>query len=495
MDKRRIGVFLNCTPDWGGQYQYCLSALDALSTLPKDEYEIIAIYTFDCWYSICTTYGFFLHKVQRRIVGLYENIHELRCDMLLYLAEGFNISEIIPDIPVMIAVHDLNFHYDRDNTWVKSELGYRTYESIYGKLTNRAIGILVDSEYGKEQLIELYGTHCAGKIYVMPFVPPKYLYEQREKIEPRSFLDLPDKFIFYPAVFVPHKNHKNLIKAARRLRDRGIIVNLVFTGQKNEYYKTICSLVDENDMTGQVWFIGRIPNKEMRYVYEKARAMVMPTLEGPTNIPPLEAMMLGCPVAVSNVGAMPEQVGDNGLTFDPHNVDELASVLERLWLDDALCEKLIHNGFEQMKNNTLEEFNNRFVVAVQKALEIVEVRNRILDDLLEQIRGYKIICYGVGEYGYWVYKYLSSIGLKVEAFFDQAPENNVFFDGKVFRMEEWQQETEGYIILLTLSNRNTNMLVKEELKTIGFTRTCVVTWQMILMILQHFDCFVHYPRG
>ena len=57
MDKKRIGIFLNCNPDWGGQYQYCLSALDALSTLPNDQYEIIAIYAFECWKSICSAYG------------------------------------------------------------------------------------------------------------------------------------------------------------------------------------------------------------------------------------------------------------------------------------------------------------------------------------------------------------------------------------------------------------------------------------------------------
>lgn len=495
MDKKRIGVFLNCPSDLGGQYQYCFSALDALATLPKEKYEIIAIYTYDCWESICANYGFTLHKVQCKTAGLYENIHKLCCDILLYLVEGFNITEIIPDIPLIVAVHDLCFHYDKENSWIKSELGYHTYKDIYGKLTNRAMGILVDSEYGKKQLIELYGTHCADKVYVMPFVPPKYLYEPVEQKVSDISQKLPDKYIFYPANFFPHKNHSNLVIAAKRLKDKGIIINLVFTGKENEYSKNIHSLVEANGMLDQVIFTGRIPDNDMRYAYEHARAMVMPTLEGPTNIPPLEAMLLGCPVAVSRVGAMPEQVGRDGLTFDPFDVDDIASVLKRLWLDDELCDNLIQNGFEQMKNNTLEEFNNRFVVAVQKTLETVEARTKILNDLLEQIRGYKIICYGLGDYGYWVYKYLSSIGVKVEAFFDQAPENNDFYDGKVFRMEDWQQETEGYVVLLTLRNMNTNMLVKEKLKNVGFTHTCVVTWQMIITILQHFDCLVHYPRG
>lgn len=42
--------------------------------------------------------------------------------------------------------------------------------------------------------------------------------------------------------------------------------------------------------------------------YRRARRMVMPTYFGPTNIPPLEANALGCPVAVSKVYGMPEQL-------------------------------------------------------------------------------------------------------------------------------------------------------------------------------------------
>lgn len=58
------------------------------------------------------------------------------------------------------------------------------------------------------------------------------------------------------------------------------------------------------------------------------------------NIPPLESMDMGCPVAVSRVYAMPWQVGEAGLTFDPKSVDEITDTLEKLWLDDDLCKTL-----------------------------------------------------------------------------------------------------------------------------------------------------------
>ena len=310
-----------------------------------------------------------------------------------------------------------------------------------------------------------------------------------------SSLELPDKYIFYPAVFFPHKNHKNLILAAKKLKDRDIMVKLVFTGQENEYRRKIKKLVDQNDMTDQVIFIGRISDNDMLYAYRNARAMVMPTLEGPTNIPPLEAMLLGCPVAVSRIGAMPEQVGTDGLTFDPKDVDEISTILERLWLDDTLCERQIYNGFVQMKKNTIEVFNKRFSIAINNAIERVDSENKVCKDMLQEVSSYKIICYGLGENGYWLHKYLLSQRIPIEAFFDQNPDNNTFFNGAVCRIEDWKQRKEDYVVLLTLNNEKTNKMIEEKLMSHGFRHTYIITKEIVLSILQHFDCYVHYPRG
>ena len=69
--------------------------------------------------------------------------------------------------------------------------------------------------------------------------------------------------------------------------------------------------------------------------------------------------VLGCPVAVSNIYGMPEQVGDAALLFDPKNVDEIATVLERLWIDDDLCATLIERGKKWSEKWGPSRFNQR----------------------------------------------------------------------------------------------------------------------------------------
>jgi glycosyltransferase involved in cell wall biosynthesis len=102
--------------------------------------------------------------------------------------------------------------------------------------------------------------------------------------------------------------------------------------------------------------------------YRRARALVMPTFFGPTNIPPLEALSCGCPVAVSNIYAMPEQLGDAALYFDPASPSEIASALERLWRDDALCARLREQGQRRIASWTPAHFARRLKAVLDDVL-------------------------------------------------------------------------------------------------------------------------------
>ena len=67
-------------------------------------------------------------------------------------------------------------------------------------------------------------------------------------------------------------------------------------------------------------------------------------------------MALGCPVAVSNKYAMPEQVGDAGLLFDPDSPEEIAECMKKLWLDETMRESLIKKGYQQVARWGKKEF-------------------------------------------------------------------------------------------------------------------------------------------
>jgi len=89
---------------------------------------------------------------------------------------------------------------------------------------------------------------------------------------------------------------------------------------------------------------------------------------GPTNIPPLEAMAVGCPVAVSGIYAMPEQLGDAAVYFDPLSVEEIAHAIQRLWDDNALWDELAKRGLLRSNQWTQAHFNERLQAIIDYTL-------------------------------------------------------------------------------------------------------------------------------
>ena len=65
-------------------------------------------------------------------------------------------------------------------------------------------------------------------------------------------------------------------------------------------------------------------------LYEKAEALIFPSLNEGFGFPPLEAMKLGCSVIVSNNLAIKEAVGNCGFYFDPNDEKSLANSIEKL---------------------------------------------------------------------------------------------------------------------------------------------------------------------
>lgn len=390
---KKIGVYLGNEPYWGGAFQYNQSILEALSSLDKNKYEIWAIYIDPLWEDYLSRYDFKLKHVNRyrwknllsvviKKVLLRCNIgwHKYRwlfgkidlnarvidsCDMDLVLFPSQEHFAVFQRTPAISVIHDLMHRYE-DFPEVTENGEYVLREQSYSAICNVSTGIFVDSEIGKYQVAECYGDQYLDKLYVLPFTPPQYLFYEKET-KPKEYL--PEKYIFYPAQFWKHKNHMNLIKAIASLRDDNTFVNLILVGSKKNGYEKVCNLVENLNLTSQVFILGYVSDGEMKFLYKHARAMVMPTFFGPTNIPPLEAMSMGCPMAISAVYGMPDMVGDAGLLFNPHSVEEIAECIKKLWLDDDLCKKLVVDGLERNKLFSQDIFNKKFAAHIEDILE------------------------------------------------------------------------------------------------------------------------------
>lgn len=375
MNKRRIGLILPTKPKDGGQHQYALLAVRCLLEKNGIDYDLTALCGNSFWRRWCKEQrikymGYPLPNLSRDeqefnchfpfvakifytyMTDLGKAIRKEKIDILFSVQQGVFIPNF--NVNIISPVHDLMHRYEPDFPEVKHGFEFR---EIYMKSMARyARCILVDSKLGKKQFEESYLKPYVKKPIVvsLPFVAPEHVCQEKEE-----YVETPDKYVFYPAQFWKHKNHMNLIKAIELLKGSIEDIHLVLAGSEKNCYRIVKRYIKEHQMEECITILGFVSNENITYLYKHAVGLVMPSYFGPTNIPPLEAMALGCPVAVSNKYAMPEQVGSAGLLFNPDSPKEIAECIQQLWTDENLRNRMKKLGYKRVQRWTKKEFGDK----------------------------------------------------------------------------------------------------------------------------------------
>lgn len=369
---KKVAVLLGTLPIHGGSHQYAHLFMDAL--MENTQIKILALCENIYWYKWCKEAGINCKKITwnkqnynntlkeikyfhyyKYFYSRYDYIGRLlkreKIDVLAVTYHkyipGYNVKTVVP-------VHDLMHRYERRFDEVSND--YENREHVHTLQAKFATRILTDSDLGKKQFEESYKDYLSKKLEVcsVPFAVPYYIENMvEEKIE------TPSKYVFYPAQFWKHKNHINLLKAISIVKEKIPDIQLVLSGSEKNNGSNIRKMIRESELENNVRILGYVTNEQMTYLYRHAIIMVMPSYFGPTNIPPLEAMALGCPVAVSNNYAMPEQVGDAGMTFNPDSPEEIAECIIKAWNNEELRCEMIKKGYEQAKKFSPYQFRNR----------------------------------------------------------------------------------------------------------------------------------------
>src|SRR5207237_1441049 len=82
-------------------------------------------------------------------------------------------------------------------------------------------------------------------------------------------------------------------------------------------------------------------------LYNRAEALVFPSLYEGFGLPVLEAMACGCPVICSNVTSLPEVAGKGALFVEPKDEEAIAEAMRRIVADDNLRQSLAQQGVER----------------------------------------------------------------------------------------------------------------------------------------------------
>lgn len=375
-------------------FQYGLSILYAAASLPKDRYSTIVAYATEPWEEHLNFLGlehfqieqnlfwrifkgkawlllnlpisFWQHTFLNLNPAFHQRLIQEDCDLWIFPSQD-TWTYLLP-LNSLGIIHDLMHRYERKFPESAAPLEYLRREKHYQAICEYSRGILVDSTCGGKQVMESY-TVGADRIHVLPYVPPEYINSQGHSADFASRYKLPRKFFFYPAQFWEHKNHRNLLAALAGLKHEIDDIHLVLVGSVKNAYKKTLEYLNVMNLSDNVTILGYVANEDMSEFYRRTRGLIFPSFFGPTNIPPLEACTTGCPMAVSNIYGMSEQLGDAALFFNPNSVDEIANAMKRLWIDDDLCRQLSANGKKRAASWNQHLFNRKFQAIIDEVVQ------------------------------------------------------------------------------------------------------------------------------
>ena len=136
-----------------------------------------------------------------------------------------------------------------------------------------------------------------------------------------------------------YKNFGTVLRAWARI-PRTCDTFLVAVGPDQGLESWQIDFLIKNHLEDRLVLLCGIDDRELALAYSGALCFIFPSLSEGFGIPLLEAMACGAPIVASDIPVFHEVAADAALFFDPHDDEELASVMCRLLNDESLCERL-----------------------------------------------------------------------------------------------------------------------------------------------------------
>ncbi len=352
----KVGIIATAREKNGGTLLYTLSMISALSRLPSNKYQFVIFtqtdnHEYDALGLPVEPLPNLWSVLVKRLIG-----RDYFAGVDKVVSPVYSMTLLVCGRPYAFTLHDLQEKYYPENF---SRLT-RIWRSLSNRLlTRKAACIICESMFVQRDIVKFFGVP-EKKIAVVPAPPIAMLCEsandESDALVVRQKFDLPLQYIFYPAQFWPHKNHLRLIEAFGMVCQQYPDSCLVLTGKKRDEYERIFALVHKLGLRGRVRHIGYVEQAELAALYRGATMVAIPTLFESISIPVYEAFSMRTAVCASNVVALPEQIGDAGILFDPLSVDDMAEKMIRVWSDPQLRHSLIERGSRRMASVTHEQY-------------------------------------------------------------------------------------------------------------------------------------------
>lgn len=204
-----------------------------------------------------------------------------------------------------------------------------------------ALVLSSDAALADFQRIAGAGAKC--NVTVLPFVSqPSIAISEAGQVRTLAAIEakyaFSGRYFFLPNQFWQHKNHAVVFKAVKRLKEHGLDVVLICTGNLRDYRVTSMSYSDEllgfvaaQGLEQEIRILGMVDYGDVLFLMRHCLAVINPSRFEGWSSTVEEARSLCKPLILSDIAVHREQDPQRAMFFAPDDEATLADLMSKAW--------------------------------------------------------------------------------------------------------------------------------------------------------------------
>ena len=135
-----------------------------------------------------------------------------------------------------------------------------------------------------------------------------------------------------------------------------------------EYFNNLLDFIKINSLEYNIEFRGFVSDKDLKNLYKTCHAMIFPSLLGPDNIPPIEALSQNILMSISNLPGHIEQTNNQ---VDYHDASSISSIEKAI----IKLTKTSYKNFKDYDKTFLQTSGEYLDILIKNALDTSNLFN------------------------------------------------------------------------------------------------------------------------
>ncbi len=278
----------------------------------------------------------------------YSIKNQLKADKIeLFHGLSHEIPVNLAKTPVksVVTIHDLIFRiYPETYSFTDRKI----YDLKFRYACEHASRIIAISENTKNDIIRFYRIAPEKIEVIYQACNPAY-YQIMNEEDATAILapfNLPADFLLSVGSVEARKNLKRVIESYQFLKP-DLRIPLVIVGKGSRYKEESQLMVRKAGLEKLfIWIDGPTGTDQVQSMYQKARALVYPSLYEGFGLPVAESLLCKTPVITSNRSSLMEAGGPGSLYVNPESPQEIAAAIEKVLSDNDLRQRMINIGYD-----------------------------------------------------------------------------------------------------------------------------------------------------